>query len=90
MTAMSQYIPRMRQYPLELWFPEERYTFDRAQEVAKRYEEQYGVQYYCQLLGDWIYCRALDSYDTFSSDDSNDRSDVKHTAKSFKDFVMGL
>lgn len=81
---MTEHIPKMKLYPLELWFPEDKYTFDKAQEVAKRYEELYGVQYYCQLLGDWIYCHVLDG----SSDtDNGDTTDGKKVARSLKDLI---
>ena len=81
---MSEHIPKMKLYPLELWFPEWQYSFDKAQEVAKRYEELYGVQYYCQLLRDWICCHVLDG----SSDTGSDaRPGGKRLARSLKDLI---
>lgn len=88
--AMSQYIPKMRQYPLELWFPEWQYDIDRAEEVARRYEELHAVKYYCQLMTGWIFCRVLDRYGIEEGDGNNNASGRVKKPKGFKEFVMGL
>ena len=81
---MSEYMPRIRQYPLELWFPEWRYDVGKAEEVVKRYEELYGVQYYCQLMAGWIYCHTLNG----DGGDGNDASPGgKRAARSLKDLI---
>lgn len=70
---------KIRQYPLEVWFPKDLYDIYCASKNLSRYEKAYGIVYNCVEHDDWIICKAIDqeSQEFEQQEEKQEKKEVK-------------